>query len=147
MPYIDTDDGHRITISGDLISHARQVFEQGLQLEAILIAHEYLEQRLNRLYNQQARAGSPAVHRRLKNLIDLMSSEGLLSSEGYQILNEFNRLRNVNANQMLNSSLTLLGAKKGDLTKAMDLAAESDNLISILADGNGKKARKKRKGG
>jgi hypothetical protein len=47
-------------------------------------------------------------------------------------LNEFNRLRNTNANLILNFSLTLKGAKKGDMIKAMNLAFESEEIISRL---------------
>lgn len=145
MPYVDTEDGHRISFSGSLIDHARTIFEQGLQLEAILLAHEYLEQKLNQLYSKHSRAGAPVVHRKLKNLIDLMASDRLLNDEDYGILNEFNRLRNVNSNQILNSSLTLKGAKKGDLVRAMELAGESEKIISRLNGESGGLTRKKRK--
>lgn len=130
--YKDMDDGHRIGLTADVMAHTQQVFEQGLQLEAILLAHEYLEQRLNALYKQ-------TVHRKFKQIIDAIQSEGRLSDEDYEVLNEFNRLRNVNSNQILNFSLTLRGAKKGDMMKAMNLAQESDQIISRLQG----KSRKK----
>ena len=84
MSYKYVDDGHRIGLIEDVISHAKQVFEQGLQLEAILLAHEYLEQKLNSLYKQIA-SGSQhtTIHRKFKQLIDLLRSEGLLEDEDY----------------------------------------------------------------
>jgi hypothetical protein len=57
----------------------------------------------------------------------------MLREEDYAVLNEFNRLRNVNANQILDFSLTLRGAKKGDMEKAMNLAAESEQIVSRLS--------------
>ncbi len=135
--YKDMDDGHRIGLTEDVMDHAKQVFDQGLQLEAILLAHEYLEQRLNALYKQN-------VHRKFKQIIDSIRSEDRISDEDYEVLNEFNRLRNVNSNQILNFSLTLRGAKKGDMMKAMSLAQESDQIISRLLQGlHKKKSRKK----
>lgn len=131
VPYKDVDDGHRIGLTEDVISHAKEVFEQGLQLEAILVAHEYLEQKLNALYRQAYRQDT--IHRKFKQLIDTLGSEGILSGEDYAVLNEFNRLRNVNANQILDFSLTLRGAKKGEMIKAMNLAAESEQIISRLS--------------
>ncbi len=146
VPYKYVDDGHRIGIIEDVMSHARQVFEQGLQLEAILLAHEYLEQKLNALYAQAY--GRDTIHRRFKQLADLLRSEGTLKEDDYATLNEFNRLRNVNANQILDFSLTLRGAKKGDMEKAMGLAAESEQIISRLsqelAEGKPRKGKKKR---
>jgi S-adenosylmethionine:tRNA-ribosyltransferase-isomerase (queuine synthetase) len=92
------------------------VFDQGFQLEAILLAHEYLEQKLNALYKLANSATTSYIaHRKFKQLIDLLRSDGLLTDNYYYILNEFNRLRNVNSNQILNFSLGLLGAKKGDM--------------------------------
>jgi hypothetical protein len=134
MSYKYVDDGHRIGLIEDVMSHAKQVFEQGLQLEAILLAHEYMEQKLNSLYKQIA-SGSQhtTIHRKFKQLIDLLRSEGLLEDEDYEILNEFNRLRNINSNQILDFSLTLRGAKKGDMVKAMNLAEESEQVISRLS--------------
>lgn len=133
MPYKDMDDGHRIGLTeGDVITHAKQVFEQGLQLEAVLLAHEYLEQKLNVLYKQAVPTEPQTVYRRFKQIIDLLRSRGLLMDEDYAILNEFNRLRNVNSNQILNFSLTLQGAKKGDMIKAMNLAEECEQLITSL---------------
>jgi len=143
MPYRDIDDGHRIGLTEDVMNHVKQVFDQGLQLEAILLAHEYLEQRLNALYRQTAQ--SDTIHRKFKQLIDLLRSE-VLPEEDYEVLNEFNRLRNVNSNQILNFSLTLQGAKKGDMIKAMELAAVSEQVISRLFEGlESKKSRKSRK--
>ena len=146
MPYQDADDGHRAVISGDVMAHARQVFDSGLQLEAILLAHEFLEQRLNQFHNGVVRAGTPTVHRKFKNLIDILASAEILTDEDYAVLNEFNRLRNVNSNLVLNSSLTLRGAKKGDIARAMSLAEESEKIISRLSDQVGsQKPRKKSK--
>ena len=142
MPYKYVDDGHRIGMIEDVISHVKEVFEHGLQLEAILIAHEYLEQKLNALYKQAYRQDT--IHRKFKQLIDMIASEGLLSGEDYSVLNEFNRLRNVNANQILDFSLTLRGAKKGDMIKAMNLAVESERIISRLSQET--RERKSRKG-
>jgi len=142
VPYKYVDDGHRIGMIEDVISHVKEVFEHGLQLEAILIAHEYLEQKLNALYKQAYRQDT--IHRKFKQLIDMLASEGLLSGEDYSVLNEFNRLRNVNANQILDFSLTLRGAKKGDMIKAMNLAVESERIISRLSQET--RERKSRKG-
>lgn len=142
MPYKYVDDGHRIGMIEDVISHVKEVFEHGLQLEAILIAHEYLEQKMNALYKQAYRQDT--IHRKFKQLIDMIASEGLLSGEDYSVLNEFNRLRNVNANQILDFSLTLRGAKKGDMIKAMNLAVESERIISRLSQET--RERKSRKG-
>lgn len=142
MPYKYVDDGHRIGMIEDVMSHARGVFDQGLQLEAILLAHEYLEQKLNALYKKAYRQDT--IHRRFKQLIDLLRSEGALQGDDYAALNEFNRLRNVNANQILDFSLTLRGAKKGDMEKAMNLASECEQIISKLSEAG--KSRKKKKG-
>jgi SOS response regulatory protein OraA/RecX len=139
MPYQDADEGHRIIID-DVLTHCRQVFDQGLQLEAILLAHEYLEQRLNNFYK---RRGQPSVHRKFKHLIDALYSGRHLSDEDYAVLNEFNRLRNVNSHRTLDNTLELRGAKKGDMERAMDLAQESDTIITVLS--NNKTMRKKRK--
>lgn len=125
MPYKDFDDGHRTGID-NAMAHARQVFEQGLQLEAILLAHEYLEQRLNALHGQDT------IHRKFKQLIDIFRSQGMLEGADYETLNEFNRLRNVNSNQVLDTALTLRGAKKGDMVKAMNLAYECDQAITRI---------------
>ena len=138
MPYKDFDDGHRTGIDGDAMSHARQVFEQGLQLEAILLAHEYLEQRLNALHGQQ-----DTIHRKFKQLIDIFRSQGQLGDADYVTLNEFNRLRNVNSNQVLDTALTLRGAKKGDMIKAMNLAYECDQAISRIKPRRNKQRRQK----
>lgn len=132
MPYRDLDDSHRIGLTEDVISHSMQVFEQGLQLEAILLAHEYLEQKLNALHRQVAPGDTLTAHRKFKQLIDLLQSRRLLAEEDYVVLNEFNRLRNVNANQVLDFSLKLQGAKKGDMIKAMNLAQECEGIISRL---------------
>jgi S-adenosylmethionine:tRNA-ribosyltransferase-isomerase (queuine synthetase) len=144
MPYKDIDDGHRIGLIEDVMPHAKQVFEQGLQLEAILLAHEYLEQRLNAFFMQVAPSEPHTIHRRFKQIIDLLRSEELLAEEDFEVLNEFNRLRNVNSNQILNFSLTLRGAKKGDMIKAIDLAEESERVITRLSQEL--ESRKSRKG-
>lgn len=141
MPYQDMDEGHRIGLAGDVIAHAKQVFEQGLQLEAILLCHEYLEQRLNLLYGRLA-SEPQTVHRKFKQMIDAFRSEEILADEEYEILNEFNRLRNVNSNQILNSTLTLAGAKKGDMAKTINLAEESDSIVSRLIEATKKKKRR-----
>lgn len=143
MPYKYVDDGHRIGLIEGVISHAKGVFEQGLQLEAILLAHEYLEQKLNALYRQASPGDTLTTHRKFKQLIDLLRSRRLLADEDYAVLNEFNRLRNVNANQILDFSLTLQGAKKGDMMKAMSLAEECEDIVSRLAQEV--KPRKKKK--
>lgn len=132
-----------MALAGEVLSHARQVFEKGYQLEAILLAHEYLEQRLNLLYKSIARTTAPTMHRKFKNLIDVLSSSDILDDEDYEVLNEFNRLRNVNSNLILNPLLTLSGAKKGDMARAMDLADQSERIISRLSETS--KSRKKRK--
>ena len=134
VPYKDFDDGHRTGLD-DAMSHARQVFEQGLQLEAILLAHEYLEQRLNALHRHDT------IHRKFKQMIDLLRSQGALEEPDYHMMNEFNRLRNVNSNQILDTALTLRGAKKGDMIKAISLAYECDHAISRIKPR--KKSRKK----
>ncbi len=131
VPYKYVDDGHRIGMIEDIMSHVREVFDQGLQLEAILLAHEYLEQKMNALYKQVYRPS--IIHRKFKQMIDILRSEGLLQADDYTTLNEFNRLRNVNANQILDFSLTLRGAKKGDMIKAINLAAESEQIIARLS--------------
>lgn len=141
MPFKYVDDGHRIGLIEDVMAHAKEVFEHGLQLEAILVSHEYLEQRLNALHRKSF--GQDTIHRRFKQLIDMFRSEGMLQAEDYAVLNEFNRLRNVNANQILDFSLTLRGAKKGDMIKAMNLAAESEQIVSRLSqETEGRKSRK-----
>ena len=143
VPYKYVIDEHRIGMIEEVLSHAREVFEQGLQLEAILLAHEYLEQKLNALYSDAY--GRDTIHRKFKQLIDLLLSEDVLREDDYVILNEFNRLRNVNANQILDFSLTLRGAKKGDMEKAMDLAEDSEQIISRLSQekmGKSKRGRK-----
>lgn len=144
MPYMDVDDGHRIGLGKDVISHAKGVFEQGLQLEAILLAHEYIEQRLNALYRQAAPGDTLTAHRKFKQLIDLFRLRRLLAEEDYVVLNEFNRLRNVNANQILDFSLALAGAKKGDMIKAMNLAQECEDIISRLGQEPARPRKKKR---
>lgn len=145
MPYKDADDGHRITLTEDVMDHARQVFAQGLQMEAILLAHEYLEQKLNALYNKASPAEPHTIHRKFKQILDLLRSRRLMADEDYAILNEFNRLRNVNSNQILNFSLTLQGAKKGDMEKAMNLAEESEQVIAKLMQTIENKKPKKKK--
>jgi hypothetical protein len=144
MPYEVTEGGHR-TFLRQVMSHARQDFEKGLQLEAILLAHEYLEQRLNLLYDGISGAQAHTIHRKYKNLIDMLASSGFLDSEQYRVLNEFNRLRNVNSNLILNSSLTLIGAKSGDMARAMDLAEESEKIISALAERSGSRRKRGKK--
>jgi len=145
MPYEDADDGHRITLTDNVMPHARDVFERGLQLEAILLAHEYLEQKLNALYRQTA-GDKHTIHRQFKQVIDMLVSANLVSADDYQVLKEFNRLRNTNANQILNFSLTMKGAKKGDMIKAMNLADESEKIIAYLQRGiESRKSPKKRK--
>ncbi len=139
MPYQDADKGHRIMID-DVLAHCKQVFDQGLQLEAILLAHEYLEQRLNNFYKHRNR---PSVHRKFKNIIDVLHSGQHLSEQDYAVLNEFNRLRNVTSHRALDNTLELRGAKKGDMERAMDLAQQSDMIISILS--NNRATHKKRK--
>jgi hypothetical protein len=143
MPYEDADDGHRITLADNVIAHAKDLFEKGLQLEAILLAHEYLEQKLNALYRQTA-GDQHTVHRQFKLVIDMLASANHVSADDYQVLREFNRLRNINANQILNFSLTMKGAKKGDMIKAMSLAEESEKIISGLQQ-NIERRKKKRK--
>ncbi len=138
MPYQDADEGHRILID-DVLTHCRQVFSQGLQLEAILLAHEYLEQRLNNFYKH---GGQPSVHRKFKHIIDTLHSDRHLSDEDYAVLNEFNRLRNVNSHRVLDNTLELRGAKKGDMERAMDLAQESDMIISVMSNKTKGKKRK-----
>lgn len=128
------------------MDHAKQVFGQGLQLEAILLAHEYLEQKLNALYNKASPSEPHTIHRKFKQILDLLRSKRVLADEDYATLNEFNRLRNVNSNQILNFSLTLQGAKKGDMEKAMSLAVESEQVITKLAQAvESKKSKKKGK--
>ncbi len=145
MPYEDAADGHRITLADNVMAHARDVFERGLQLEAILLAHEYLEQKLNALYRQTA-GDKHTIHRQFKQVIDMLVSANLVSADDYQVLKEFNRLRNTNANQILNFSLTMKGAKKGDMIKAMNLADESEKIIADLQRGiESRKSPKKRK--
>ena len=144
MPYRDVDDGHRIGLTDDVISHSLHVFEQGLQLEAILLAHEYLEQELNMLYRHAAPNDTLRVHRKFKLIIDLLRSRQLLGVEDYAALNEFNRLRNVNANQILDSSLALRGAKKGDMIKTMHLAQRCNEIISRLGQEQTKPRKKER---
>lgn len=144
MPYKYLDDGHRIGLLEGVITHAKGVFEQGLQLEAILLAHEYLEQKLNELHRHVAPSDTITTHRRFKQVIDLLKSRRLLDDDDYAVLNEFNRLRNINANQILNFSLTLQGAKKGDMIKAMSMAEECEDIISRLSQ-ELDKPRKKRK--
>lgn len=145
MPYEDTDGGHRFALR-DVIVHARAVFEQGFKLEAVLLAHEYLEQKLNLLYRQLAPQDAQTIHRKFKNLIDMLAAADAITTDDYEVLNEFNRLRNVNSNLILNSSLMLAGAKKGDISKNMDLAETSETIISRLiseAEIPRKKRRKK----
>ena len=132
MPYKDVDEGHRISLTDDVLSHAKEVFDKGLELEAILLAHEYLEQRLNAISRITVTASTPTIHRRFKQVIEVLHSERMLSDDDYGVLNEFNRLRNVNANQILDFSLTLRGAKKGDMQKAVALALEADSIVSRL---------------
>ncbi|MEO9295990.1 MAG: hypothetical protein ABI347_10390 [Nitrososphaera sp.] len=145
MPYRDLDDGHRIGLDEGVISHAREVFKQGLQLEAILLAHEYLEQKLNALYRQVTPGDTLMTHRKFKQLIDLLRSRRLLSDDDYAVLNEFNRLRNVNANQILDFSLTLAGAKKGDMAKAMSLAQECEGVILRMTEEEQAQPRRKKR--
>lgn len=128
MPYQDSQDGHRVFLD-DALAHCRQVFDQGLQLEAVLVAHEYLEQKLNNFY----RPKGPVVHRKFKNIIDILLSDRHVSESDYAVLNEFNRLRNVNSHRALDEKLELRGAKKGDMAKVMDLAKECDAIIAKLA--------------
>ena len=133
MPYKEIDGGHRISLAEeDVISHTKYIFEQGLQLEAILLAHEYLEQNLNALYKQSFPREPQTTHRKFKQIIDLLKFQGLLTDENYSVLNEFNRLRNINSNRILDFSLTLRGAKKGDMVKAMSLAEECMQIIRSL---------------
>jgi hypothetical protein len=147
MPYKDIDNGHRVGLADDVIHHTKQIFEQGLQLEAILLAHEYLEQKLNTLYKQAAPTEQQTIHRKFKQMIDLLRFRGLLTDENYEVLNEFNRLRNVNSNHILDFSLTLRGAKKGDMVKAMSLAEECEQVImGLFQDIENNINRKSRKG-
>lgn len=143
MPYEETDDGHRITLTEDVIPHSKDLFEKGLQLEAILLAHEYLEQKLNALV-RQTDEDRHTVHRQFKQVIDMLASANLISADDYEVLREFNRLRNINANQILNFSLTMKGAKKGDMIKTMNLAEDSEKIISNLQQ-NIERRKKKRK--
>jgi uncharacterized protein YutE (UPF0331/DUF86 family) len=133
MPYRDSQDGHRLFLD-NILEHCRQIFEKGMQLEAVLVAHEYLEQKLNNFY----RPKGPVVHRKFKNIIDILLSDKHISESDYAVLNEFNRLRNVCSHRILDEKLELRGAKKGDVAKAMDLAKECDTIIAKLA------ARKRR---
>ena len=145
MPYQETGDNHRIMLTEDIMEHSRDVFEKGFQLEAVLLVHEYLEHRLNQLYNKTSQSVQQTVHRKFKNLIDMLVSSKLLGDEDYSVLNEFNRLRNVNANLILNVSLTLKGAKKGDMMRAMNLAYETEQIISkLIREIENKGSRKKR---
>lgn len=132
MPYRDTADGHRTALTEDIMHHVKDVFEKGFQLEAILLVHEYLELQLNHLYSQVKPSDPRTIHRQFKNSIDMLASAKLLANDDYATLKEFNRLRNVNANLILNFSLTLKGAKKGDMIKTMDLAYESEQIIARL---------------
>ena len=148
MPYRDTDDGHRIALTEDIMVHVKDIFEKGFQLAAILLIHEYLEQQLNQLYVRLNPSDHRIVHRQFKNLIDSLPAGKVLANDDYAVLNEFNRLRNTNANLILNFSLTLKGAKKGDMIKAMNLAFESEEIIARLFNEvetrkPGKKQRKK----
>jgi hypothetical protein len=146
MPYADTDGGHRIALTDKVLDHAKDAFEKGYQLEAILLVHEYLEQELNHLYNQTNPSDPRTMHRKFKNMIDALASAGQISDEDYATMNEFNRLRNVNANLILNLSLTLRGAKKGDMIKAMNMAYESEQIITkLLREAEEKRSRKKQK--
>jgi hypothetical protein len=128
MPYRDSQDGHRVFID-DTLAHCRQLFDREMQLEAVLVAHEYLEQKLNNFY----RPKGPVLHRKFKNIIDILLADRHISEGDYAVLNEFNRLRNVNSHRMLDEKLELRGAKKGDVAKAMDLAQECDGIIAKLA--------------
>ena len=132
MPYRDTDDGHRVALTEDIMHHVKEVFEKGYQLEAILLVHEYLEHQLNQLYNQANPSDPRTIHRQFKNLIDMLASAKLLTDDDYTTLKDFNRLRNINANLILNFSLTLKGAKKGDMIKTINLAYESEQIIARL---------------
>lgn len=134
MPYIDMDEGHRIGISGDIVSHAKEVFDRGLQLEAVLLVHEYLEQKLNILYKLVTPHDSLTIHRKFKQLIELLLSQNIIAEPEFIVMNDFNKLRNVNSNQILNSSLSLRGAKKGDMSKAMQLASDSQVIIDKLLE-------------
>jgi len=139
-PYQDADEGHRILID-DVLAHCRQVFDQGLQLESILLAHEYLEQRLNNFYEQR---NAPQIHRKFKHIIDALQTGRHISEEDYAVLNEFNRLRNINSHRILDETLELRGAKKGDMSRAMELAQECNAIVSRLPKrGSGKTKRKK----
>jgi hypothetical protein len=126
------DDGHRVKLDGKVMSHAKRVFDSGLQLEAILLSHEFLEQELNKLYRITSRSQGPTTHKQFKQVIDLLVGNSKVSSDEYEILNEFNRLRNVNSNLILNQSRSLEGAKRGDMIKAMNLAEESERIIEDL---------------
>ena len=146
MPYKDIDDGHRIGLTEeDVISHTKHIFEQGFQLEAILLAHEYIEQKLNTLYKQAAPAEPQTIHRKFKQVIDLLRSKGLLTDQNYLLLNDFNRLRNVNSNHILDFSLTLKGAKKGDMVRAMNLAEECERIVVTLSQDIIKNNKKNRR--
>lgn len=143
MPYQETDDGHRIVLT-EIMGHCGEVFEKGFQLEAILLVHEYLEHKLNQLYYKTSSSVPQTVHRKFKNLIDMLVTSQLLDDADYAVLNEFNRLRNIDSNLILNVSLTLKGAKKGDMMRAMTLAYESEQIISrLLARIESKGSRKK----
>jgi hypothetical protein len=144
MPYNDADDGHRIALNEDVIPHAKDLFGKGLQLEAILLAHEYLEQKLNALYRQTS-GDKHTIHRQFNQVIGMLVSANLVSADDYQVLREFNRLRNINANQILNFSLTMKGAKKGDMIKAMNLAEESERIISGLHQNIERRKNKRKK--
>ena len=80
-----------------------------------------------------SRSQGPTTHRQFKQVIDLLVANSKVSSDEYEILNEFNRLRNVNSNLILNQSRSLEGAKRGDMIKAMNLAEESERIIEGLA--------------
>jgi hypothetical protein len=153
MPYKDIDDGHRIGLTEEgVISHTKHIFEQGLQLEAILLAHEYIEQKLNTLYKQAVPAEPQTIHRKFKQVIDLLRSKSLLTDQNYVLLNDFNRLRNINSNHILDFSHTIRGAKKGDMVKAMNLAEECERIVVkllqdiIVKNNNNDNNQKSRKG-
>jgi hypothetical protein len=143
MPYETTDNGHRIDITGNFIEHARSIYDQGLPLEALLLIHEYIEQRLNNMY--WSIEGRPnRVYRKFKPQIDLLFSRHLLSHAEYQDLNQFNHLKNTIAHQMLDFSLKLKGAKKGDVERAMDLANHCNMLVDSIFTRSVKSKREKK---
>jgi hypothetical protein len=150
VSYKEFDAGHRLGLDGNVVEYARTLYDKGLVLEALLIAHEYFEQQLNAAYYRMALPGRPrTAHKRFKDSLEALRSMSRLGEEEYDKLNEFNRLRNIISNRMLDFSLSLRGAKKGDLARAMDLVPDVEGIILTLkqkaAAGKSGKAGKQKK--